>query len=788
MNSIKYFTLLLLVLLAASIGPVFPLSAFENNQSAILAIGQPDLTSNNPNRGPFEPVISPGADTLWWPGGLQIYQDKLFVADYLNHRVLIFDPLPDWNNATAQVVIGQPDMISNGPNQDPTGGDPEVPYAYTLNRPDDVVISDERLVITDAENNRTLVFNSIPAVNNASGDVVIGQLGLSGNLLPNQGSGPADNTLYNPRRSCVDNAGRLIIADRDNNRVLIFDSIPSLHNAEASGVVGQPDFNSTEVNQGLSNPSAYTLHSPTGVFAAGGKLFITDTGNHRILIFNQIPVGNNASADVVLGQVAFDFNLPNQGQSIPDASTLSRPFGNVFSDGIRLFVTDNDNHRILIFQSIPDDMYGAPYGADVVIGQPDMYTNLVNQVDPDPPPDPPSPPGPNTLYWPDGVVLDGQNLYVSDTHNNRILIFREPSPSLTPYGYKTPTPSPTSTATPVPTSTPSPSLTPIPTPPPTSTPAPSPSLTPTPVPTSTPSPSLTPIPTPPPTSTPTPSPSLTLTPVPTVSPTPTSSPTPTVSPSPSPTPSVTPAAARRVRGDYDGDGTSDPAIFRPDTGLWAMRGVTRVYFGGSLDWPVPRDYSGDGTTDIGIFRPDSGLWAIKGVTRVYFGGSDDDPVPGYYTGPGGASLGIFRPATGLWALKGVTRIYYGGGNDWPMTGDFSGDGTETPGIFRPATGLWALRSLTRYYFGGAGDLPLTGDFSGDGTVNAGIFRAASGLWAVRGVTRVYFGGGADLPVPADFSGTGQDGIAVFRPAAGLWAARGVTRLYFGSSSDLPVVE
>ena len=54
--------------------------------------------------------------------------------------------------------------------------------------------------------------------------------------------------------------------------------------------------------------------------------------------------------------------------------------------------------------------------------------------------------------------------------------------------------------------------------------------------------------------------------------------------------------------------------------------MTRSYFGGATDEPVPGDYAGDGTEDIGIFRDTSGLWAIKEVTRTYFGGVGDIPV------------------------------------------------------------------------------------------------------------------------------------------------------------------
>ena len=47
-----------------------------------------------------------------------------------------------------------------------------------------------------------------------------------------------------------------------------------------------------------------------------------------------------------------------------------------------------------------------------------------------------------------------------------------------------------------------------------------------------------------------------------------------------------PAPASLISGDYDGDGSAEVAIFRPVTGLWAVRGVTRCYFGMNGDWPV----------------------------------------------------------------------------------------------------------------------------------------------------------------------------------------------------------
>jgi len=237
--------------------------------------------------------------------------------------------------------------------------------------------------------------------------------------------------------------------------------------------------------------------------------------------------------------------------------------------------------------------------------------------------------------------------------------------------------------------------------------------------------------------------------------------------------------------DYNGDGTSDIAIFRSGSGLWAVRGVTRVYFGGSSDDTAPGDYNGDGTIDIGIFRPSSGLWAIRNVTRAYFGDGSDLPQSGDYNGDGTRDIGVFRGSSGLWAVRGVTRVYFGTAGDTPVPGYYAGTATRQIALFRGSSGLWAQRGVSRIYFGGPSDDTVPGDYNGDGTWEAGIFRPASGLWAIRGVTRAYFGSSSDDPVPADYDGDGADDIGIFRPSSGLWAAKGITRGYFGSVSDLP---
>jgi hypothetical protein len=198
--------------------------------------------------------------------------------------------------------------------------------------------------------------------------------------------------------------------------------------------------------------------------------------------------------------------------------------------------------------------------------------------------------------------------------------------------------------------------------------------------------------------------------------------------------------------DYNGDGTSDLAVFRAASGLWAVRGMTRIYFGGSGDRAAPGDYDGDRTTEVAVFRAVSGLWAVRGLTRVYFGALSDQPVAGDYTGDGSRKIGIFRDSSGLWALRDLSRIYFGTGADTVAPGDYDGDGTWGAGIFRAAASLWAIRGETRVYFGSGGGWAVPADYDGDFTDDIGIFVNSGGLWAVRGISRIYFGGAGDVPV------------------------------------------
>jgi hypothetical protein len=257
-------------------------------------------------------------------------------------------------------------------------------------------------------------------------------------------------------------------------------------------------------------------------------------------------------------------------------------------------------------------------------------------------------------------------------------------------------------------------------------------------------------------------------------------------PTPSPTPYYPITRTIIESGDYNGDGTADPAIFRSSVGFWSVRDFTRLYFGADGDTPVSGDYNGDGSADIAAYRSSSGLWGIRNVSRVFFGSALDLPAPADYDGDGSADIGLFRDGSGLWAVRNLTRAYLGSTGDLAVPADYNGDGADEIAVFRSSRSLWSVRNFTRTYFGSSSDWPVPGDYNADGISEPAIFRSYYSLWNARGVTRAYFGGTNDLPVPADYSGDGTRAIGIFRPPAGLWSIRGVTNLYFGATMDLPV--
>lgn len=259
------------------------------------------------------------------PGDTAVYNSELFLADTGNNRVLVWNFLPQTSSPSlaATGVVGQPDFTSY------TSGD----TATTLDQPASVFAAGSKLFVADTKNNRVLIYK-LP-LNNSTGQsaaVVIGQSDFT-----SSGHGTTASQLYHPE-GVWSNGTQLIIADTDNNRVLIYNTIPTRNGANANVVLGQPDFTSNG-----HATSKNTLDHPKGVFVSNGKLYVADTGNNRVLIYNNVPTSNQPDADKVLGQQSFDTN--SVGTS--DHQLYGPTAVSVVNS--RLYVTDTGNNRVMVF-------------------------------------------------------------------------------------------------------------------------------------------------------------------------------------------------------------------------------------------------------------------------------------------------------------------------------------------------------------------------------------------------------------------------------------------------------
>lgn len=362
--------------------------------------------------------------------GLAVSSNHLYATDLGDNRIAEYDVPANWPAAANLQtltpgqqycppilnVYGQENVNVGTANQ----GKPQA-ASYTLNLPLAIAFNGTDMWVADAYNNRVLDF---PQQSGTYGTAsrLVGQLNYiysAANLIEGRevyfsGSQPAGGIAVDHNS----NPPHMYVADTYNNRILCFKDSRSVQSTStADMVLGQStptDFFDNLLNSGtnsVSEPTQTGLYEPVGVVVApNGDLYVTDSGNSRVLRY-PAPYAQTASSqqlpNLVLGQSGFTGPYVTD----PTSQNMHTPWGiGLLSTG-SLVVSDAYDNRILVFTRPSGGDFQNGQAASLVLGQ-SNFTSITKSA------------STGGLNSPTALSIDSSDrVYLCDTGNNRIVVF-----------------------------------------------------------------------------------------------------------------------------------------------------------------------------------------------------------------------------------------------------------------------------------------------------------------------------------------------------------------------------
>lgn len=278
--------------------------------------------------------------------------------------------------------------------------------AATLNVPTGIACENGVVAVADAWNHRVLIWRNGISRSHQPPDVVLGQVDRGAGLANRGADRPRADTL-NWCYGVALQGGKLFVADTGNRRVLIFDTLPERDGASADLVLGETDFTTRDENAG-GPAGAAGMRWPHAIAMVRGALLVADAGDNRVMVWRSLPSKNGAPCDFVLGQRDLASVDHNQAAYLPTATALSMPYGVALLQG-RVVVADTANSRLLGFDSLAANAPATRLCGQKTFG--DKGDNRWGFARND------------SLCWPYGVSASGKTLVIADSGNNRVLFW-----------------------------------------------------------------------------------------------------------------------------------------------------------------------------------------------------------------------------------------------------------------------------------------------------------------------------------------------------------------------------
>ncbi|MGC8873103.1 MAG: flippase activity-associated protein Agl23 [Chloroflexia bacterium] len=313
-----------------------------------------------------------GPGQLSFPRGIAVDKaGNLYVADSGNHRIVRFDPQGETS------VWGSPCVLETGVGcVDPDGMGPLPLGAGQFNEPWGVAVDSEgRVYVADTWNHRIQVLD-------ANGDFLgewgEGQLIDVGEDITLREARPFG--FYGPRGVAVDGQGKVYVTDTGNERVLVYRVQPDA----AGGIRAEYLY-----QWGTTGSAPGQFLEPVGIAVdASGRVYVADTWNLRVQVFAPGPDGNVSPIPEAV--------IPVTGWE--SDSRENKPYIAVDSGGL-IYFTVPERHYVAAVRVTGEvlTVWGG-YGVDLA-----------------------------SFHLPTGIAVDSKGqVYVSDSGNGRVLLFRLP--------------------------------------------------------------------------------------------------------------------------------------------------------------------------------------------------------------------------------------------------------------------------------------------------------------------------------------------------------------------------
>lgn len=252
-----------------------------DNQVADLLIGQPDFAREGRNaKG------TPNAATVNVPTGICAWGEGLAVSDAWNHRVLLWKRVPTKLNQPADIVLGQiqdDEVLANRGEDKPTAASLHWPYG--------IGVINNKLVVCDTGNRRVLIWD-MPNETGQPADLVLGQNDFTtrdenggGNVAASSMRWPHDVALWQ---------GWFAVSDAGNNRVMLWKGLPDKSGVDCDVVLGQAKMADCDHNMASYYPSARSLNMPYALAGTSAGLIVADTANSRLVSWSAAETGIGA--------------------------------------------------------------------------------------------------------------------------------------------------------------------------------------------------------------------------------------------------------------------------------------------------------------------------------------------------------------------------------------------------------------------------------------------------------------------------------------------------------------